>query len=90
MTRHETVATFALADKAKATELRDRLLAEGRFVWLQLDTGPNLAVSVVVEMVRTRPHYTLAELLARCDQSAPMTEEDREWVNSGPMGNELI
>lgn len=49
MMRHETVATFAIADKALADDLRTRLLGEGRMVWLRLNTGPTLTVSVHVE-----------------------------------------
>jgi antitoxin ChpS len=34
--------------------------------------------------------YTLAELLAQCDQSAPVSEEDRQWTASSPRGGELV
>jgi len=43
---HETVATFAVADKAKADALRKRLLDSGRRAWLTMNTGPELTVSV--------------------------------------------
>lgn len=39
---------------------------------------------------RTKPKYTLAELLAQCDPNAPMSEEDFAWENSPPMGEEVI
>jgi antitoxin ChpS len=39
---------------------------------------------------RTCPHYTLTELLAQCDPSAEPTAEDREWLDSQPIGNELL
>ena len=38
----------------------------------------------------TRPRYTLEELLAQCDPDAPMSDEEREWLNSPPVGRELI
>jgi len=50
MMQHETVATFALADKAMAYAMRDRLLANGRKVWLELNADPELTVSVHVEV----------------------------------------
>ena len=36
-----------------------------------------------------KPKYTLAELLAQCDESAPMPETLVEWDSSQPVGNEL-
>ncbi len=39
---------------------------------------------------RTRPSYSLEELLAQCDGTAPPDEEDRAWLDSGPVGNELL
>ncbi len=33
--------------------------------------------------------YTLEELLAQCDLSAPQPEELREWDNMKPVGNEV-
>ena len=50
MMQHETVAKFALADKAMAYAMRDRLLANGRKVWLELNADPELTVSVHVEV----------------------------------------
>ncbi len=36
------------------------------------------------------PHYTLDQLLAECDPSASVSEEDSEWTGGGPVGRELI
>ncbi|MDO9416306.1 AbrB/MazE/SpoVT family DNA-binding domain-containing protein [Pararhizobium sp.] len=44
----------------------------------------------IVAVARTRPKYTLEELLAQCDPDAPFTEEDREWLDSAPVGREII
>jgi antitoxin ChpS len=38
----------------------------------------------------TKPKYTLAELLAKCDPKAKMPKEDKLWLNSSPVGNELL
>ena len=55
MMRYETIATFAMADKAKASDLRDRLLAEGRMVWLELNADPELTVSVREDVAANGP-----------------------------------
>ena len=34
--------------------------------------------------------YSLKELLARCDESAPADASDREWLDAKPVGNELV
>jgi len=39
---------------------------------------------------KPKPKYTLDELLAQCDPDAGMTEEDKLWVSSGPVGRELV
>ena len=44
---------------------------------------------LVIEPLR-RPKYTMAELIAECDLSAPMTEEDRVWLDDLPVGREEI
>ena len=37
-----------------------------------------------------RLRYTLDDLLAQCDPSAEMAEEDREWLDARPVGTELL
>lgn len=37
-----------------------------------------------------RPRYTLDELLAQCDATADISEEDREWLDARPVGGELL
>ncbi len=61
---------------------------------LQLRVGASVGLAVdqgrlIVEPV-TRPHYRLDELLAECDVAGPFTEEDREWLGCGPVGNEIL
>jgi antitoxin ChpS len=63
----------------------------------QLDLKPGSTVDLAVESQRLvmqskpKPHYTLDELLARCDPNAEMemSEEDRLWINLPPVGREL-
>jgi antitoxin ChpS len=44
----------------------------------------------LVAVPKARPKYTLEELLAQCDPDAPLTPEDREWMDSAPVGREII
>ena len=37
-----------------------------------------------------RSNYTLDELLAQCDEDYIVTDEDREWDEANPVGNELL
>lgn len=45
--------------------------------------------SLVLTPKSVKPKYTLAELLAQCDESAPMPETLVEWDSAQPVGNEL-
>lgn len=61
---------------------------------LDLQAGDTVGIGVdngrlVIEPV-PRPHYTLADLLAQCDASQEVSQEDLEWLNAKPVGNELL
>jgi antitoxin ChpS len=63
-----------------------------------LTAGRQVAVSIeggrLVIEPEERPRYTLDQLLAKCDASAPRSPlqlaDEREWLESGPAGNELL
>jgi antitoxin ChpS len=61
-----------------------------------LHLQPGAKVGIVVESGRLvvepeqRRRYTLDELLAQCDPKAPRAREEQEWLNSKPVGRELI
>lgn len=39
---------------------------------------------------RTKPRYTLAELLAQCnEENMALTAEDRAWLDAKPVGKEV-
>ncbi len=59
-------------------------LHAGATVGLAVDHG-----RIVVEPTQ-RPHYTLDALLAQCDASAEISVEDRDWLDSKPVGSELL
>ena len=59
-------------------------LVPGAKVGLAVNNG-----HLVVEP-QTRPHYTLAELLAASDYSQPQPAAEREWVDAPAVGRELL
>lgn len=59
-------------------------LSAGAKVGLAVDNG-----RLVVEP-KARPRYTLDELLAQCDASAELTTEDQNWLETRPVGSELL
>ncbi len=63
----------------------DRLhLRAGAIVDLQVDEER------LIVKPQARPRYTLDELLAQCEDKAPISVEDREWLNAAPAGRELL
>ena len=59
---------------------------------LSANTQVGLSVSegrLIVEP-HPRPRYTLAELVGQCDLSAPVTEESQAWLESEPVGCEIL
>lgn len=61
---------------------------------LHLSAGATVAMAVdngrLVIEPQARPRYTLEELLAQCDGAAVVSTEDREWLDGGPVGGELL
>ncbi len=61
---------------------------------LRLRAGAAVGVTVdggrLVVEPRSRPRYTLAELLAASDYAQPSPPEEREWVDAPPASRELL
>lgn len=61
---------------------------------LQLKAGASVGVAVdggrLVVEASPRPRYSLEELLAASDFSAPPTPEEREWIDAAPFGKEVL
>jgi antitoxin ChpS len=61
---------------------------------LHLKAGATVGLAVDGERLilqpQTRPRYTMAELLAKCDYSQPVLSEDREWIDAPPVGREML
>jgi antitoxin ChpS len=61
---------------------------------LHLQPGAKVGIAVENGHLVVEPHprrrYTLDELLAQCDPKAPRAREEQEWLDSKPVGGELI
>ena len=61
---------------------------------LSLRPGAKVGLAVqggrLVVEPQKRPRYTLDELLAECNSTAPRSKEDHEWLDVQPVGRELI
>jgi len=60
---------------------------------LSIGAGTRVGVSVDHGRLVVDPspvEYTLSDLLAQCDLDAPMPEGDDLWLNSAPVGEELL
>ena len=61
-----------------------------------INVGAGTTVEIAVEKGRLIiqpkefPRYSLDQLLAQCDENAPLSEEDRVWLDAKPVGNELL
>jgi antitoxin ChpS len=61
---------------------------------VQLGSGSTVSISVedgrLIVAPEPRKQYSLEELLAQCDPSAPLSDEDGQWATSAPVGRELV
>lgn len=61
---------------------------------LQMESGASVSMAVesgrLIIEPNVRKKYSLQELLAQCDPSAPLSSEDGVWTGSEATGRELI
>ena len=61
---------------------------------LQLRPGAKVGIAVesgrLVVEPQQRPRYTLNQLLSQCNRRARRAKREQEWVDSKPVGRELI
>ncbi|WP_295461421.1 AbrB/MazE/SpoVT family DNA-binding domain-containing protein [uncultured Thiodictyon sp.] len=61
---------------------------------LHLRAGATVGVTVDGDRLVIEPHpaprYALDELLAQCDPTAEVSDEDRAWLADRPVGGELL
>ena len=68
------------------THVRALGLSEGGRIGVSIDEGKLVADPSVAE----RPRYRIDDLVAQCDASAPLSEDDETWLGNRPAGGELI
>ncbi|WP_297809480.1 AbrB/MazE/SpoVT family DNA-binding domain-containing protein [uncultured Methylophaga sp.] len=59
---------------------------------LHLMAGDKVSIEEIngkIVISSTKPKYRLEDLVAKCDESAPMSQELKEWDRSEPVGNEV-
>ncbi|MCY4622303.1 MAG: antitoxin [bacterium] len=56
----------------------------GSTVDLDIDAGRLIVVP------RRPPRYTLEDLIAQCDQTAPPDDDDLTWIDGAALGKELL
>ncbi|MGV8891718.1 MAG: AbrB/MazE/SpoVT family DNA-binding domain-containing protein [Burkholderiaceae bacterium] len=61
---------------------------------LHLSAGSEVEIKVendrLIVQAKTSPRYTLAELLAQCNEdNMAVTDEDRAWLDAAPVGKEF-
>ncbi len=61
---------------------------------LELRAGATVGVTIddgrLIVEPRPRRRYVLDELLAECDATAERDPDEREWLDTGPAGDELL
>jgi antitoxin ChpS len=59
---------------------------------VQLQAGSRVDIDVqqgqLIVIPQRKKRYTLAELLAQCNSSLPLTAEEREWLDTPAVGLE--
>lgn len=61
---------------------------------LALGVGAKVDIDVqngqLIIQPRTRPRYSLDELLAQCEEAGSPSAEDHAWMDAKPVGKELL
>jgi antitoxin component of MazEF toxin-antitoxin module len=80
------IVQIELPDEQAAT-LKAKAAANGLTLedWLQ-----TLARQEASRQNPRKGRYSLAELLAQCDATAPLSEEDRAWLDAPAVGREAL
>lgn len=70
----------------QAAALKSRAAEHGLTLedWLKKLAGMDVALP------KREGKYRLADLIEQCDPSAPLSQEDREWLDSQSVGREAL
>ena len=80
------MAVIQLPDD-QAAALKTRAAAQGLTLeaWFEKLSGVQVSTG---QPAPRRLRYSLAELMAQCDASAPLSPEDRAWIDAPAIGRE--
>lgn len=70
----------------QAAALKARAAEQG----LTLDDWLKKLAGMEVMSSKREGKYRLADLIAQCDSTAPLSDEDREWLDSPSAGREAL
>ena len=70
-------------DQAAALEAKAAAQGLTLEAWLRRLAG-------LEESVRYKGRYNIADLIAQCDLTAPLSEEDKAWLNASDVGREAV
>lgn len=60
---------------------------------VHLQSGSQVDIDVqegrLIIALKKKPRYRLAELMAQCDLTQPLSAEDREWLDAPAVGEEF-
>ncbi len=83
------IANLQQSEHGAILQVPQELLAE-----LHLHVGEAVALETVGDGLLVRAHasarFNLADMLAECDFSLPVSDEEREWINAPALGRELL
>jgi antitoxin ChpS len=71
------------------------MMAVPRALLDQLHLDADSQVEITIDNGRlivkpAKPRYSLEELLGQCDTTAGVSADEREWMDTGPVGRELL
>jgi antitoxin ChpS len=67
-----------------------KAITEGLGLTPNTQVGLSVSNGRLIVKPHPRPRFTLAELMEQCDLSAPMTDEDRAWLEAAPVCREEL
>lgn len=82
----EVVMTLLQIPDEQAAALKARAAEQG----LTLDDWLKKLAGMDVMPAKREGKYRLADLIAQCDSTAPLSDEDREWLDSPSAGREAL
>ncbi|HZO58049.1 MAG TPA: hypothetical protein VFB63_35410 [Bryobacteraceae bacterium] len=78
--------TFLQIPDEQAAALKARAAEQG----LTLEDWLKKLAGMDTPSPKREGKYRLADLIAQCDSSAPLTQEDREWPDTPSIGREAL